>query len=477
LNHIDLANSVLSDIRNKQRQNAAKKITQLVEEKANLQEKWGAITRLALSIGEISLAIKSAKNYLCLADDDPKRIIQVAGILAEAGRVQEAIELVESNSDVLSDITKSHFLGTAYSQTGQLTEAQKHLALSIEKNPHIGISWLTLAAIHQFKKNDKTLHKLKELEPDFKGGDDIQNHIPYWFALGKALLDIGNKSEALTKFSIGNQLMAKKTPFNGVAYTRYIDSIISTQNKQYFEKISPLQNSKESPIFIVGLPRSGTTLLQQVLSAHSEISMGGESNCFSLALAGVGLLGDPKLVNQDKKTIKSLLEKASVEYLHLISEKYGESNFYVDKTLNLNHQIGIIKLCFPNAKIIKIHRNAKDNAWSCYRTFFNQGLLWSYNIDDMAVYFEQENKLFKHWKNTFKDGIYELSYEQLVTDSENTLKLLMSFLNLTFEPAMLKFYMNKSIVQTASVGQVRSSFNDKSIGSTNDMSEIFEQFI
>ncbi|MFT5003471.1 MAG: tetratricopeptide (TPR) repeat protein [Flavobacteriales bacterium] len=477
LSHIDLANDVLVDIRNKKRQSAAIKITQLVEEKANLLEKWGAITRLALSIGEVNLAIESAKNYLYLAVDDPKRIIQVAGVFAEAGRVQEAIELVESNSDILPEITKSHFLGTAYSQTGQFTEAHKHLALSIEKNPNIGISWLTLAAIHHFEKNDKILQKLEKMEPHFIGGNDIQNHIPYWFALGKALLDIDSKSVALEKFGIGNQLMANKTPFNRVAYTRYIDSIISTQNKQYFEKISPLKNSEESPVFIIGLPRSGTTLLQQVLSAHSEISNGGESNCFSLALAGIELLGDPMLVHKDINKINSLLTKASDEYLHLMSEKYGKSNLYVDKTLNLNHQIGIIKLCFPKAKVIKIHRNAKDNAWSCYRTFFNQGLLWSYKIDDIALFFEQESKLFIHWKNIFKEGIYELSYEKLVTDSEQTLKSLTEFLSITFEPSMLKFYMNKSIVQTASVGQIRSSFNGKSIGSTNDMPKVFDQFL
>jgi tetratricopeptide (TPR) repeat protein len=477
LNHIDLANSVLVDIRNKKRQSAAIKITQLVEQKANLLETWGAITRLALSIGEVSLAIESAKNYLSLKANDPKRIIQVAGILAEAGRVQEAIELVESNANVLLDITKSHFLGTAYSQTGQLAEAHKHLEFCIKKNPHIGISWLTLAAIHSFDKNDKIFKQLEQLEQNFIGGNDVQNHIPYWFALGKALLDIGRKSDAFAKFTIGNQLMAKKASFNRVAYTGYIDSIISIQNKAYFEKLLPLTNSKKSPIFIIGLPRSGTTLLQQVLSAHSEISDGGESNCFTLALAGIELLGDATLVNEDINKISSLLKKASDEYIHLISEKYGKSNFHVDKTLNLNHQIGIIKLCFPNAKIVKINRNAKDNAWSCYRTFFNQGLLWSYNIDDIALYFEQENKLFAHWKDIFKEGIYELCYEELVTDSENTLRSLMEFISLNFETSMLNFYMNKNIVQTASVGQVRASFNDKSIDSTKDMPKVFDTFI
>jgi len=476
LNHIDLANAVLVDIRNKERQSAAIKINQLVEENANLLESWGAITRLALSIGEIKLAIASAKNYLATESNNPKKILQVAGILGEAGRVDEAISLIESNSEALLEVNRLHFLGTAYSQVGQLSEAYKNLELSIKINPRIGISWLTLAAIYNFKEDDNKLKQLEQLEPYFIGGNDIQNHIPYWYAYGKALLDVGNKSEGIKKFSIGNQLMAKKTPFNGVAYTRYIDSIISTQNKQYFEKISPLTNSDKGPIFIIGLPRSGTTLLQQVLSAHSEISIGGESNCLSIALEGVKLLGDAALVNKDIKTINSLLEIARNEYLHLMSEKYGESNLFIDKTLNLNHKIGIIKLCFPNAKIIKIHRNAKDNAWSCYRTFFNQGLSWSYKIDDIALFFAQESRLFEHWKSIFCEGIYELTYEQLVSDSEVALKSLMKFLSLNYEPSILKFYMNKSLVQTASVGQIRTSLNNKSVGSTNDMNEIFDAF-
>jgi tetratricopeptide (TPR) repeat protein len=476
LNHIELANAVLVDIRNKERQSAAIKINQLVEEDANLLEKWGAITRLALTIGEINLAIASAKKFLATEPNNPKKILQVAGILGEAGRVDEAITLIESNSDVLLEINRLHFLGTAYSQVGKLPEAYKNLDLSIKINPRIGISWLTLAAIYNFDEDDSKLKQLEQLEPHFRGGDDIQNHIPYWFAYGKALLDIDKKNDSLAKFNIGNQLMAKKVPFNRNAYTRYIDSIITNQNKQYFEKISPLKNSDKAPIFIIGMPRSGTTLLQQLLSAHSEISIGGESNCLSIALEGVKLLGDPTLVNKDVETINSLLETASSEYLHLMSEKYGKSDQYIDKTLNLNHKIGIIKLCFPNAKIIKINRNAQDNAWSCYRTFFNQGLSWSYKIDDIALFFEQENRLFEHWKDIFNEDFYELTYEQLVTDSEKTLKSLMKDLSLNYEQTMLDFYMNKSLVQTASVGQIRASLNNKSIGSTSGMDEVFGTF-
>jgi tetratricopeptide (TPR) repeat protein len=476
LNHIDLANNVLIDIRNNNRQNAATKITKLLEENANLSEKWGAITRLALTIGEIKLTILSAKKYLSLGPSEPKRIIQVAGILAEADRVEEAIELVESNSELITTTIKSHFLGTAYSQTGQLDKALINLEVTLKNNPLLGISWLTLASICNFKEHENKLLQMQQLENEFRRGTDIQNHIPYWFAFGKALLDTNDDEKSLQKFNIGNQLMAKKMPFNKLAYSQYIDSIISIQNKQFFEQITPLQNSNKSPIFIIGLPRSGTTLLQQVLSAHSELPTGGEANCLTLASATIDQSNMISLSNKDSAEVKSCLEKVQNEYFHLMSEKYGNSEFYIDKTLNLNHQIGLIKLCFPNAKIIKIHRDPKDNAWSCFRTFFNQGQQWCYKVDDIALFFKHENKLFEHWKGIFNKNIFELTYEQLVSNSEETVKLLTDFLSLYFEPTMLEFYKSKSLVKTASVGQVRASFNTDSIGSSNSLPRLFDDF-
>ncbi|WP_426359609.1 tetratricopeptide repeat-containing sulfotransferase family protein [Pseudocolwellia sp. HL-MZ19] len=470
MNITEIGNSVVKDVQTRNHKSAAEKIQSLLDCNADLKEKWGAITRLAVTIGELEQAKAASQKFLELAPDEPRRIIQCAAILAEIRQADAAINMVlpllekSRTSDVL------HFLGTVYTQVGQVELAEKYLTELLEKSPNSGISWLTLSAIHHFNEQEALFTQLNAIQ-------NTQTKVPpYWFALGKACLDIGNEKLAFSHFKKANQLM-KNTQYIPNQHRKFVDEIIENQNTQFFENITPTEKSdKADPIFIIGLPRSGTTLLQQMLSAHSKLNEGGELKCLTYPTSEVGQAHINNVNNLDSEEQKSLFDKFRTDYFYYLEQQIDSVLPCIDKSLDLNHHLGVITKSFPNAPIIRIIRDSKDTAWSCYRAFFNQGISWSYDLESIAEYFYHENRLSEHWSTLINKRILEISYEELVNNPTETLTKCLNYIGLTFENDMLSFYKKNSLIQTSSVKQARSPINTNSVNSAKPITEELKAF-
>lgn len=470
MNITEIGNSVVRDVQNRNHKSAAEKIQSLLDTDADLKEKWGGITRLAVTIGEFEQAKTACKKFLALAPAEPRRIIQCAAILAEIRQTDTAINMVlpllkrNKTPEVL------HFLGTVYSQIGQMTLAKKYLIELLEKNPNSWISWLTLSAIHQFSEQEPLFTQLNAIQ-------NTQTQAPlYWFALGKACLDVGDKKLAFSNYKKANQLM-KNTQYNAKHHQKFVDEIIENQNKQFFENTTPTEKSnKTNPIFIIGLPRSGTTLLQQMLSAHSKLNEGGELKCLTYPMLEVGQAHINNLSSLEGEVQRRIFDKIRTDYFYYLEQQLDLSWPCIDKSLDLNHHIGVIIKSFPNAPIIRIIRDPKDTAWSCYRACFNQGLAWSYDLENIAEYFYHENRLSEHWSKTLKDRILEIKYEDLVNNPKKTLTKCLSYMDLAFENEMLSFYKKNSLIQTSSVKQARSPINTNSVNSSDFITEELTPF-
>jgi tetratricopeptide (TPR) repeat protein len=472
LNYLEIADGVLADIRSKNILDARNKIKWLIDQNVPLEAKWGAITRLALSIEAIDLCLQCANNYLAFNKGNVKTQLQVAGIYAEAGKIKQAIEQVKG-IDGEKHPQLFHFLGTAYSQIGEIDKAQFYLNEMLKKYPHSANSWLSLSAVKKYTKQDASFILLLSQEKYFFSVKSTQN-APYWFALGKALLDTEQPIQAYNKISIGCQLLTQSSNFNRIAYQTKINSIIATQSREFLQNIPKLEvNGQRKIIFIIGLPRSGTTLLQQILSTHSKINPGGESNALPLSFININ---NPQVLSDLLKGSHSELKIIRQQYMDMLQQRFGQNDFVVDKSLSINHYLGLLKKMFPQASFIKIHRNKKETAWSCYRTFFNQGLHWSYDLDDIKYYFDYEEKLFNHWLNIF-DDILEINYEDLIRKPNKTIEQCLMSIGLDFEDDLLNFYTKKHLVQTASVGQVRKPINTKSLKIAPELDQFFTMFL
>ena len=470
MNITEIGNSVVKDVQTRNHKNAAEKIQYLLDNDADLKEKWGGITRLAVTIGELVKAKAASQKFLDLSPKEPRRIIQCAAILAEIRQVDTAINMVLPLLETNRTPEVLHFLGTVYTQVGEVELAKKYLTELLQVNPNSGISWLTLSALHHFNEQDSMFSQLNAIQ-------DSQSKVPpYWFALGKASLDMGNEKLAFSYFKKANELM-KKNQYNANQHQKFTDEIIESQNTHFYKKVPTTEkNNKTDPIFIIGLPRSGTTLLQQMLSAHTKLNEGGELKCLSYPILEIGQTRINNIKNLSDEEQKELFDQLRTDYFYYLEQQIDSVLPCIDKSLDLNHHLGVITQSFPNSPIIRIVRDPKDTAWSCYRAFFNQGIAWSYDLENIAEYFYHENRLSEHWSNILSDRVLEISYEALVHDPKNTLTKCLDHIGLNFENEILSFYKNKNLVQTSSVKQVRNPINTNSINTAKSISEELKAF-
>ena len=210
------------------------------------------------------------------------------------------------------------------------------------------------------------------------------------------------------------------------------------------------------PIFILGLPRAGSTLIEQILSSHSLIE--GTQEHHNIMTIGRKI----RSINNTDNYTDSLFELKDEDILEY-GNKYinetmwsrKEKNFFIDKMPNNFPYIGLIKMILPNAKIIDARRNPLDGCFSCFKQFFAKGQHFTYDLDDIARYYKDYERIMLFWNSIFPDSIYKISYEDVIENPESEVKKLLNYLELDFEESCMDFYKSKRPVKTASSEQVR----------------------
>ena len=225
-------------------------------------------------------------------------------------------------------------------------------------------------------------------------------------------------------------------------------------------------------IFIVGLPRSGTSLIEQILSSHSKIYGCGELTILELLIK--------KNLTAENIFIKEKLE--NVENLKIINEMFnkhlkkfykGDKQIFTDKTPQNFMWIGIIKSIFPNAKFIHCERNPKDNCLSIYKNLFDGDINWSYNTDTIVKYFKNYKKIMANWNENYASSIYTIKYENIITNPETKIRELLDFCEIEFEQSCIEFYNNKRPIKTVSINQARQPIYKSSLNSNQN----FEKYL
>ncbi len=361
-----------------------------------------------------------------------------------------------------------HNLGNAYTMMGNFDEAKINFNKAIEIHPYYTNSHRTLSRIIKYSSDNKHFIELQKIYKQIKE-DDIENKTNIAFALGKAYEDIKDYKQSFKYYSEANALYNTKVNFSVHGEKEKCEDIKNTFNKNIFDKYKNCGFLDSSVIFIVGMPRSGTTLVEQILSSHPKVFGGDERNfIIDLLKENFGKrIDDLKMffegvLDFDKKKFKDIGEKY-VEKMLYISNKSEKST---DKMPENFFWIGFIKLILPNSKIIHCYRNSKDNCLSIYKNHFPGGKInYSYNLDKIVDYYNLYLDLMSHWNHLLPDFIYNLKYENLISKQDKETRNLLNFCNLDWNDACLNSHENKRIVKTASDVQARNKMNNRSINS------------
>jgi hypothetical protein len=277
------------------------------------------------------------------------------------------------------------------------------------------------------------------------------------FALGKVYDRAGEYATAFDHYRTANDLKAEVVSYDRAAAERFVDQIIATCNEAFFERFAGIGNPSDRPIFIVGMPRSGTTLTEQILASHPRVAAGGElSEISQLVRRLAQRRGRPTPIGQ---TLQLLApddgEALGGLYLRALAEIDTEADRVTDKMPgNFNH-LGLMAVLFPQASFIHCRRHPLDTCLSCYFQNFTNGQFFSYRLEDLGHSYRQYRRLIDHWQRVLPQPLQEARYEDVVEDLPARARELVAHCDLEWDERCLAFHRTERVVQTASKLQVR----------------------
>ena len=369
-------------------------------------------------------------------------------------------------------------LSNVYLALGNFENAKKNLKESIKLNPNLFIAHRNLSRIIKYHKNEEHFVELKKIYNYIKK-NDAEYNIDISFALAKAYEDIKDYDASFPLYKEANILCRKNINFSIETESKKFDEIKSIFNSNLFNKFKNTGHSDFSPIFIVGMPRSGTTLIEQILSSHDKVFGADEMNFIpDLIKKRFGSANLDLFFKGVMKFDENEFKKIGEEYHKKMNKISNTSERTTDK-LPINFlSIGFIKLILPNAKIIHCRRNPKDTIFSIYKNHFPGGrITFGYDLAELVDYYNLYYDLMLYWNKILPNFIFNINYENLVFDTENQIRSLLNFCNLNWQDDCLKFYNNKRPIKTASNTQARSKIYNTSIDSWKNYEKYLKEHL
>jgi tetratricopeptide (TPR) repeat protein len=390
---------------------------------------------------------------------------QLGDALLHQGRPDEAVEryraaLASEPEDV---ITLNH-LAAALLVAGRIDEASRAYETVIEIAPeNVGIQ-LNYAAVKPFAKADPRLVRLEE----FAGREETlpdDQRMALHFTLGKAYADLKDAERSFRHLTLGNALKRRFMGYDERETLAHIGRIRDTFAKEILHARSDAGHPSDAPIFVVGMPRSGTTLVEQILASHPRIIGAGELNEFAVATETLAQRKAGIFPEMLRKLLDADLRELGKTYVDSVSRIVASHDRIVDKMPSNFLFLGLIRLALPHARIIHVKRDPVDTCLSCFSILFSEGQPFAYDLAELGRYYGAYNALMSHWREALPPGsMLEVQYEDLVKDLDGHARRLIAHCGLDWDDACLSFHKTKRPVQTASLVQVRKPIYADSIG-------------
>jgi tetratricopeptide (TPR) repeat protein len=444
---------------------ALKALETAVKLDASISEYWAFLAIVYSQTGNMLKAENAARAAQKIGSDKAYVLHPIAHVLSVLGYFKEATNNLQKATQISPDNSIYHrALGVCLLETGNLIGAQQSLNKAVALNPNDAESWWILSSLVKAKDNgmaDQLIAIMNKIKTK-----TLPRQLAYLgYAAGKLFEDTKCWDTAFEAFERGaaakrcivdyDRLQAKKT-FE-ILKTVCTDNWLQTSVNEFDEP---------APIFIIGQPRTGTTLVDRIISSHSLVHSAGEP--LQLAMSLRAITGtrtkefiSAELISKSKNVTGAELAES---YLSGLANLRGTTPYFIDKFPMNFMLVGFIVKAFPKAKIIHVTRNPADTCFAVFKQLFEEVYQHSYDQCEMAEHYVMYHNLMEYWHNIMPGKIFDIAYEDVVADNESQARSLIQFLGLDWEDACINFEKNNTAVVTASAAQVREKVHSRSVG-------------
>ncbi|HXY95483.1 MAG TPA: sulfotransferase [Steroidobacteraceae bacterium] len=369
------------------------------------------------------------------------------------GRLAEARTCYEKALRAAPRSTQARVgIGLIDSLEGRFTEAEAAYRQALEIEPSASYAWAALVWLRRMTPADSEW--VKRAEEIAAGGLDAVNEATLRFAIGKYYDDVGDFGRAFRNYQRANELNKLRTvPYDREDRTRVVNDTVRIFTP---EALAPQAGASDSarPVFVVGMPRSGTSLVEQIIASHPEAWGAGELDFWQLAARG----------HHQEVLDEALRRRLAEDYLKVLTAQSADARRVVDKAPVNTDYLGLIHSVFPNARMIYLRRDPIDTCLSCFFQQFPPAMNYTLDLSDLAHYYREHRRLVDHWRRVLPAAtLLEVPYAELVSDQETWSRRILEFIGLAWDERCLEFYRTTRAVNTASVWQVRQKIYKRSV--------------
>ena len=424
--------------------------------------------KIQLRRNALQPAEQATRMALQQEPDNAEALTVLGQILHETDRYEEALEVLSRALEKTPNNPEAlNFYGVALKSVGRLDEAREHILKALKLNDGMYGAYANLNDLVDFSEGvGADLFNRMEAIFETVTNQEAEPFLALHFAYAKALDDRGQHEKALEHYIIGGRMKRAQLDYDEEQTHGFFDAIRATFPKEAFENRKYEGLDDDRPVFIVGMPRSGSTLVEQILSSHPDVYGAGEVKYLSRAL---GQLRDrfpslPKYPEMVGKMSGAQLDIVAKNYQQALANGAGDAKRITDKLLTNYFFLGLINLLFPKAKVIHTRRDPVDTCLSGFTKLFKDDMPHSYDLSELGRYYGKYRELMEYWETVLPEGFMTtVVYEDVVADMETQAKRLIEFLGLPWDKKCIDFHKSDRPVKTASVAQVRKPIYKTSV--------------
>jgi tetratricopeptide (TPR) repeat protein len=424
---------------------------------------------LGLALRDTALPLRALECFeknLKIKPGHLPSLLQRGATLREVGRLPEALESFQCAAALAPrDAETQKYLALIHVDLSQVDDAIRCWQRVLELDPTSSVAHLRLSLLR------REGHDIAGMEALYAKAETNVDKINLAFGLGKALEDTGGYERAFGYLLAGNQLKHQQFRYSIDEWRVFFEKLKSIFTAEFLRGFDTGGSQDETPIFILGMPRSGSTLAEQILASHPDVFGAGELKALPALCADGARHRSQPFPEYFQQLEDSDWREMAEQYLVALREKSSAARRITDKMPQNFRFVGAISIMLPRARIIHCHRDPLENCWSIYKNLFAEGHPYAYDLQELGQFYRYYRSLMAHWNAVLPGRIYNLGYEKLVRDPQSEIAALLDFCGLPFDQRCIDFHKNERAVDTMSAAQVKRPINVDSIRRSSPFAE------